>query len=69
MHFSCSLVNVDLIGNQKELLSGSDIVGYVRGGTWSRYAQWSCPHVEVISDLASCSKGFILIFGHGFIKT
>ena len=25
LHFSCSLVNVDQIGNQKELLTGSDV--------------------------------------------
>ena len=27
IHFSCSLVNVDQIGNQKELLTGSDVSG------------------------------------------
>lgn len=26
-HFSCSLVNADEIGNQKELLNGSDVSG------------------------------------------
>lgn len=55
IHFSCSSVNVDQIGNQKELLTAQMSSGYARGRTWNRQAHsgWLAhPHMEVISYLA-----------------